>query len=59
MKRCSIDVVSASHPGVLEDEESRHLHLIVVACLYTRNEAKVDTAMSQGMHKRVRGKNIA
>lgn len=54
VKRCPIDVVSASHPGVLEDEEARHLHLIVVACLYGRNEAKVDKAMFQGMHARMR-----
>lgn len=33
MKWRSVDVVGASNPGVFEDEEARHFHLVVVTCL--------------------------
>ena len=34
MKWRSVDVVGASDRGVFEDEEARHFHLVVVACLH-------------------------
>lgn len=34
MKWRSVDVVGDSDPGVFEDEEARHFHLVVVACLH-------------------------
>lgn len=33
VQRCSIDMIDASHPGLFEDEEARHLYLVVMARL--------------------------
>lgn len=36
VQRCSIDVIHAPHPGLLEDKEACDLHFVVVARLYQR-----------------------
>lgn len=43
MKRCSVDVVNASHSGVFEDEEARYFHLVVVTSLH-RHEQSMDNS---------------
>lgn len=43
VKRCSVDVVDASDSGVLEDEEPRNFHLVVVTCLTWHEQSRDNT----------------
>lgn len=48
VQRCSIDVIHAAYPGLLEDKETRDLHFVVVASLRQRESDKECAAQLTG-----------